>query len=107
MRHEFVNERPVAINPGPPNTIQSEIVVTDLGQATVRTLKSTSTSPTHGPAIFGASSAARTALKFSSLIAGADLATISATRSFAPMLRPRSRTVSRPSAGLSVRREIS
>ena len=39
MRHEFVNERPVAIDPGLPNTIQSEIVVTNLGQATVDNLE--------------------------------------------------------------------
>lgn len=39
MRHEFVNERPVAIDPGPPNKIQSQIVVTDLDQATVENLE--------------------------------------------------------------------
>jgi subtilisin-like proprotein convertase family protein len=39
MRHEFVNEQPVAIDPGPPSKIQSEIVVTDLGQATLENLE--------------------------------------------------------------------
>jgi subtilisin-like proprotein convertase family protein len=39
MRHEFVNEQPVVIDPGPPNTIRSEIVVTALGQATVEDLE--------------------------------------------------------------------
>lgn len=39
MRHEFVNERPVVIDPGPPNTIRSELVVTNLGQATVENLE--------------------------------------------------------------------
>lgn len=35
MRHEFVNEQPVLIDPGPPSTIQSEIDVTGLDDATV------------------------------------------------------------------------
>lgn len=39
MRHEFVNEQPVVIDPGPPSKIQSEIVVSDLGQATVEDLE--------------------------------------------------------------------
>jgi subtilisin-like proprotein convertase family protein len=39
VRHEFVNERPVAIDPGPPNTIRSEISVTGLGQAKVENLE--------------------------------------------------------------------
>lgn len=39
MRHEFVNERPITIDPGPPHKIQSAIVVTNLGQATVETLE--------------------------------------------------------------------
>jgi subtilisin-like proprotein convertase family protein len=39
VRHEFVNERPVMIDPGPPNTIRSEIPVTGLGQATVENLE--------------------------------------------------------------------
>jgi subtilisin-like proprotein convertase family protein len=39
MRHEFVNERPVVLDPGPPNKIRSEIVVTDLGQVTVENLE--------------------------------------------------------------------
>ncbi len=39
MRHEFVNEQPVAIDPGPPNTIQSEIVVTGLGEAAIENLE--------------------------------------------------------------------
>lgn len=39
MRHEFVNEQPVIIDPGPPNTIQSNIVVTGLGEAAVESLE--------------------------------------------------------------------
>jgi subtilisin-like proprotein convertase family protein len=39
MRHEFVNERPVAIDSGPPKKIQSAIAVTDLGQARVENLE--------------------------------------------------------------------
>src|SRR5262245_14632421 len=39
MRHEFVNERPVSIDPGPPNTIRSEISVTGLDQAKVENLE--------------------------------------------------------------------
>ena len=39
MRHEFVNERPIAIDPGLPNKIQSAIVVPDLGAATVENLE--------------------------------------------------------------------
>ena len=39
MRHEFVNERPVAIDPGLPNKLQSEIVVTNLEHATVESLE--------------------------------------------------------------------
>lgn len=39
MRHEFVNEQPVTIDPGPPNTIQSEIVVTGVGESTVENLE--------------------------------------------------------------------
>ncbi|EAR21986.1 proprotein convertase P-domain-containing protein [Nitrococcus mobilis] len=39
MRHEFVNEQPVAIHPGPPGKIQSEIAVSDLEQATVENLE--------------------------------------------------------------------
>jgi subtilisin-like proprotein convertase family protein len=39
MRHEFVNEQPVAIDPGPPSKIQSEIVVTGLGQAMLENLE--------------------------------------------------------------------
>ncbi len=33
MRHEFVNQQPVPIDPGPPNTIQSAIEVAGLGDA--------------------------------------------------------------------------
>lgn len=39
MRHEFVNEQPVAIDSGPPSTIRSEISVTDLDGATVENLE--------------------------------------------------------------------
>lgn len=39
MRHEFVNERPIVIDPGLPNKIQSAIVVPDLGAATVENLE--------------------------------------------------------------------
>jgi subtilisin-like proprotein convertase family protein len=39
MRHEFVNEQPVVIDPGLPSKIQSEIVVTDLDQATIENLE--------------------------------------------------------------------
>jgi subtilisin-like proprotein convertase family protein len=39
MRHEFVNERPITIDPGQPNKIQSAIVVTNLSQATVEALE--------------------------------------------------------------------
>jgi subtilisin-like proprotein convertase family protein len=39
MRHEFVNEQPVVINPGPPNTVRSAIAVTDLDQGTVADLE--------------------------------------------------------------------
>lgn len=39
MRHEFVQERPLVIDPGPPNTLQSEIVVTDLDQARLENLE--------------------------------------------------------------------
>ena len=38
MQHEFVNEQPVAIDPGPPSKIQSQIIVPDLGQATIENL---------------------------------------------------------------------
>ncbi len=39
MRHEFVNEVPVPIEPGPPNTIQSTIQVTDLVDARVEAVE--------------------------------------------------------------------
>jgi subtilisin-like proprotein convertase family protein len=39
MRHEYVNEQPVMIDPELPNTIRSEIVVSDLGQAMVEDIE--------------------------------------------------------------------
>jgi len=35
MRHEFLSQSPVGIDPGPPNTVSSKIVVADLAAATV------------------------------------------------------------------------
>lgn len=41
MRHEFINQTPVFIDPGPPNTIESELGVADLNGATVAELEVT------------------------------------------------------------------
>ncbi len=41
MRHEFVNQVPIAIDPGPPNTVRSTIDVTGLGGATVEAVEVT------------------------------------------------------------------
>ena len=41
MRHEFVQEVPVAIDPGPPSTIQSTLEVTGLAGATIEEVEVT------------------------------------------------------------------